>query len=84
MVVNHERMKMVAIRPLPENYQRFAGKFLMCREFKRNGFCGNPHPFAHSQEELDSWNLKKTIANGMILCSDDYCSHLLIYHCTVA
>ena len=70
VAVNHEEMKMVAIREMPQNYANFSGKFWMCREVIRNGICDESHSFAHSQEELDSWNLKKTTTNGIPLC---YC-----------
>lgn len=64
VVIEHESMKMTEVRPLPENYASFRGKFWMCRDIVTQGFCTQSHSYPHSQAEYDSWNAKKTILQG--------------------
>lgn len=64
VVIEPGSMKLIEVRPLPENYDRFRGKFWMCRDVVKHGSCDSYHSYAHSEVEYDSWNAKKTILQG--------------------
>ena len=65
VVIESNFMKLIEVRPLPENYDSFRGKFWMCRGILKHGVCDQSHSYAHSQAEYDSWNAKKTILQGI-------------------
>ena len=65
VVIDPDRVKMTRVRPLPENYATFRGRFWMCRDVLKRGTCNLPHSYPHSQVECDSWNTKKTILQGI-------------------
>ena len=66
VVIEPNSMKLIEVRPLPENYDTFRGKFWMCRDVVKHGVCDKSHAYAHSEVEYDSWNAKKTILQGSI------------------
>ena len=63
VVIDHERMALTQIRPPPETFHHFRGRFYMCRH---GSYCpsGDGCNFAHSRFELDNWNTLKTIVEG--------------------
>ena len=62
VVIDHETMEMVQLRPLP-SYISFRGQFVMCR-FMNDCRKGDRCKFPHSKAERDAWNAKKFILNG--------------------
>ena len=63
VVIVHETMEMVRLRPLPRTSFQFRGSFDMCR-FKSKCQRGLQCNFPHSKVELDTWNAKKAILKG--------------------
>lgn len=63
VIVVHETMEMIRIRPLPHNWSSFRGYFDMCRY--RSG-CQRRYQckFPHSKAEQRAWNAKKAILKG--------------------
>lgn len=66
VVIVHDTMEMIKVRPLPRNWSKFDGDYILC-QFKNNCKRRNMCLFPHSKAEQDTWNAKKTILNGMII-----------------
>ena len=68
ITVDKESTAMVHIRPLPDNYDRIRGNFILCRYFRQRRACPNSSMcrFAHSEIEKDTWNIKKRMLMGKI------------------
>lgn len=71
VVIEQDSMKLTEVRPLPQNYTSFRGKFWMCRDVLKYGKCNQSHSYAHSRAEYDSWNAKKSILQGMSHTNDN-------------
>lgn len=63
VVIDHEQMALTQIRPPPETFYNFRGRFYMCH-YVSNCHRGDGCKYAHSQLELDYWNTLKTIVQG--------------------
>ena len=72
VVIEPDSMKLIEVRPLPENYDTFCGKFWMCHDVLKYGVCDQSHSYAHSQVEYDSWNAKKTILQGISIVNNTH------------
>ena len=64
VIIDHDSMEMVRIRPLPHHLSvHFRGEFMQCRNYP-NCYRNTECKFAHSKAECDTWNIKKKILRG--------------------
>ena len=66
VIIDHDSMEMVRIRPLPECYSQIKGRFVKCYQHP-NCPRGLVCTFAHSKAERDTWNMKQRIKRGKIV-----------------
>ncbi len=71
-VIDQSNMALVAIRPLPAHYNKFRGQFVMCRRYP-DCPAGSKCRSAHSEVEMDTWNIKKSLLKGKV--NSDCCVH---------
>ena len=87
VIIDHDCMEMVTIRPLPHNHEQFQGHFVKCWHYP-NCSDGTTCRFAHSKAERDTWNIKKRILKGtwecLIIMIKVFCLKYMIHTVDIA
>ena len=66
VIIDSENIVLEPLRPMPGNFKSFYGAYTNCKNFER-GICRRQQicSYAHSDFELDMWNIKKRLARGI-------------------
>ena len=65
VVIDCKHVKLVPIRRLPSSHAWIKTPFKFCRKGEPGCCCGKKRCcFAHSQDERDTWNIKRRVAKG--------------------
>ena len=67
VVIDSQNIVLEPVRPMPGNFKSLYGTYIMCKYFEK-GTCqwGQICSYAHSNFEVDMWNIKKRLARGRL------------------